>query len=160
MGNFGISLSGVGEFSGYAAKLTSLAGTLSDPGEMWGGLLGEIAEMILDNIDMQYETQGGHQWGGFEPLSDTYAAWKSAQGKSAIPDLQLSGDYRGSWSPTREGNDGIKIASSFEDTKHLWHEFGVGNNVERPVLVLTDQDLNEIDSMFSGHFDALIFRRL
>jgi len=149
-----------GDFTSYSEVTSSIAAAFGSPSRMFGTLLGNIAEFILENIDQQFETSGAHQWGGFDVLSESYAAWKADAGGSSNPDLQLSGEYRESWG-FHEVPDGIMIQSSVESTKHWWHEMDEGGrNVHRPVLIVDDAVLAWIDNEFGEQFDAQVMRRL
>lgn len=152
-----LTLEGAGQFSSYSAQVMSVSAILGGSG-MWSDLLGDIGEYFIDKIERNYDTAGG-EVGGFVRLTQPYA--DREKGGDTTPDLQLTGEYRAAWAVDDYGENAIIIHNpDFEDSKHLWHEFGTVKMPMRPVLNLLDEDLERIDEMFATTFDAQVFRRL
>jgi hypothetical protein len=144
-------------FDSAAHDIGKVALLMGNPQKAWGSMLVDIAEYFLGNIRLQFETGGGYQLGGFIPLTPEYEQEKIDSGFGAMPILVREGEYADSWFFDQVGDDAVKVFSTLENTKHLWHEFGEGNNKERPVLLLTDQDLLMVDTMFAANFDDNMF---
>jgi phage gpG-like protein len=154
----GLGLNGIESFDDASVDFGMVARSLESNRNQWDELVQKVAEFILDEIDAQFESGGFHQIpGGFEAFHDTERLGEPVY-------LQDSGDYRRSWGFDEEPGGGLIVHSSFEDTKHHWHEFGDPNRhgkiPERPVLMITDETLETIDQMFGQHFDSNIWVRL
>lgn len=158
---FRIELEGSEDFEGHSAKLTSFAKLFQNKRRAWGGLLMEIGEYFLGQIAEEFATEGA-KTGGWAPLSDDYAAWKSLEvGNQSM--LVLYGDYsdmENAWHVEPISDDAVVIFSDFEETIHFWHTYGTDHMPARPVFVITPEDLANVDKMFIEHFDGVFFSRL
>jgi hypothetical protein len=168
MAKFGLvlDLTGTDDFARAAIDF-GVASIMLKSDVVMGAVVQNVAEYIMKNIELQYETAGQHQSGGFEGLSDDYReakaggyASKDQVNTNDQPDLMLSMAYKNSWRMDQLDSESIKIFSELEDTKHSWHEFGEGKMPLRPVLVLTDKDIEVIDEIFQNRFDSTIMMKL
>ena len=164
MAGLTIEVSGLLDFDNASLDFEEAAAYLEEGSSSQDELLQKVALFILSEVDQQFETGGAHQIaGGFAPLHPIYEEWKESN-YSGQPILTLTGEYRESWQANNESGGGYIIFSSLEDTKHSWHEFGMPNKSgvlpERPVLMLTDESLAQIDEIFLSHFDSTVMATL
>jgi len=162
--DFSVGIQGLNELTSLERDVTNAGHNLQSG--QFDAFLQAAGIHFYDTVMAQFETMGSAQGTPFAALNEDYAAAKgngSFPGQTHIseePDLQLTEAYIQSWGWDFIDADSVKIFSQLESTIHYWHEFGVPNRhgqlPERPVLVVTDKDLEFLDQEFLKLIDTKV----
>lgn len=123
--------------------------------------LDRMADIILDAVRKQFETQGvsglGHPW---QPLEPAYAAWKLKH-YGPRPILVRTGGMKGAALNKRMSVTVTRTRMVYEPKgeggrRLYWHQVGAGDLPARKVIALTTaQKRLAVDRVFSEWLNAL-----
>lgn len=122
----------------FDRTLSGLAERAEDLRPVWDSL----ADRFENAEKRQFRSEGRYGSGGWQPLSDDYAAWKDrvAPGK---PIMELTGDLKKDLTTQPFALD-VREPHLFMvgtmDPKARWHQEGAGRNPQRKVVSLPESE--------------------
>jgi hypothetical protein len=149
------------DFSSFGAKAFSF-GTIFGSRAMWADFLQEAGDYFIDSVLSQFESEGAAKGSPWQELSDVRMNERALNGLNpAGPMLigetgTLIDSWKWDWLDRESILIGMFMGNGPEDPAYgKFHTFGTKNMPARPMLIVTEEDVDYIYNLFVEEFDGM-----